>query len=100
VNKCQEPVSLEFDLPITSSGDHTILVQDYWYGWPNNTSFECESFAYAGEGRTANWGSTIFFGQPSQDLPTSVSNGNGMSIQLICWNVPQGGGIANLNWNM
>ena len=101
VNKCGYSVSLEFDLPITTSANHVITVQDYWYGWPNNTTFSCTSYAYAGTGPdAAGVGNTIYFDLPGQQWNTNVANGNGMSIQLICWNVPPGGGIANINWNM
>jgi hypothetical protein len=100
LNQCGQDVSLVFDLPITSSGNHTIQVQDYWYGWPGNTSFTCDAYSYAGtSGSVYAWGSLTFY-EPGQNLPVNVGNGNGMSIQLICWNVPPGGGIAQINWNM
>lgn len=100
VNNCTYDVSLEFDLPVDNTGGKTITVQDYWYGWPNNTSFQCVSYAYTGTEPSSTVGSTITFDLPGQSLSTDVNVANGgMSIQLICWSVPPGGGIANINWN-
>jgi hypothetical protein len=30
VNNCADPINLAFDLPVTTSRDHTIAVRNYW----------------------------------------------------------------------
>ncbi|MGA7693453.1 MAG: hypothetical protein WCA76_00420 [Candidatus Sulfotelmatobacter sp.] len=98
VNNCSYDVSLEFDLPIDNPGSHPITVQDYWTG---SDSFSCVSYAYTGQTPSSVVGSTIVFTAPGQSLVSTVNAANnGMSIQLICWYVPPGGGVANLNWSV
>jgi hypothetical protein len=104
VNNCGYSVSLEFDLPIDNTGGKTITVQDYWgpFGTPNApASFTCQVYSYAGTSNFSYvYGGAITFVQPGQQLAVNLDvPSNGMSIQLICWNVPPGGGIANINWN-
>jgi|HubBroStandDraft_5_1064220.scaffolds.fasta_scaffold40468_3 hypothetical protein len=99
VNNCSYAVSLEFDLPVDNSGTHSITVQDYWYGWPNNTDFSCQAYSYAGNG-SYEYGGQITFSEPVQSLQFSVNVPNSWSMQVICWNVPPGGGISNINWSV
>ena len=98
VNNCTYPVSLEFDLPIDSKGTKSITVQDYWTGSDAENTFGCQSFAYTGTEGSSTVGKTISFTAPLQSLTTTVTAETDMSIQLICWNDPPGGGVANLNW--
>jgi hypothetical protein len=104
VNKCTYSVSLEFDLPIDSSGTKNVIVQDYWEPFGSTTTpqpptFSCWVYSYAGASNSSQTDGAITFQQPSQSLTASAPVSNGESIQLICWNVPSGGGIANINWN-
>ena len=40
------------------------------------------------------------FAAPGQDLPTTVEVIDGAtSLEVICWDIPKGGGVANFNWN-
>ncbi|MFZ0478374.1 MAG: hypothetical protein WAL71_04440 [Terriglobales bacterium] len=98
VNNCTYAVSLEFNLPIDAKGTKTITVQDYWTGSDAENTFSCQSFAYTGSEGSSTTGSTIDFSAPLQSKISTVTASTDMSIQLICWNVPAGGGVANLNW--
>jgi hypothetical protein len=90
----------------------TITVQPYWYSWTqsipylgNPQNFQCTAYAYQGTSSTSypqpsNITTTITFTSSNvteQDVGVMVPSGG--SIALICWNVPYGVGIANLNWN-
>jgi len=96
VNECGYPVSLEFDLPVDATGTYYVQVQDYFQGTAQNT-FQCATAAYPGNG-TYTWGTFINFTGPLQTLTSSVSVSAAESIQFFCWNIPSGGGIANINW--
>jgi hypothetical protein len=101
VNNCSYPVSLEFDLPIDNTGSHNIPIQDYWGTVSVFDSFTCEAYAYAGNQGSSTVGTSATFYEPAQpnvNINVNVSN-NGMSIQVICWNVPPGEGISNINWS-
>ena len=99
INNCSYNVSLEFNLPIDSKGSKSILVQDYWTGTGQENTFACQSYAYTGTTGSSIPGSTIYFNAPYQNYNSIVyPSASGDSIQLICWNVPPGGGVANLNW--
>jgi hypothetical protein len=99
VNNCTYAVSLEFDLPIDSSGEKTITVRDFWAGTDAENTFSCQSFAYTGTVGSSTVGSSADFTAPLQKLTSTVDVATaGDSIQLICWNVPPGGGVANLSW--
>ncbi len=98
VNNCSYPVSLEFSLPIDSKGTKTITVQDYWAGSDAENTFNCNSYAYTGAEGSSTSGTTIDFTAPLQSKTSTVTAATDMSIQLICWDVPSGGGVANLNW--
>jgi hypothetical protein len=107
VNNCSYPVSLEFNLPIDNTGEAVVVVQDYWepFGTANAApSFSCQAFSYGGSTNGPGGflsGAPVSFTQPGQTLTAQVKvPSNGWSIQLICWNVPPGAGIANINWNI
>jgi hypothetical protein len=99
-NNCTTPVSLVFDMPITNTGVHSVTINGYW-NLPSGYSFNCESYAYDGHGPYVVGDSgpaTIFFaGQTVTEYVNVPSNGDVM--QLICWNVPPGAGIASVNWS-
>jgi hypothetical protein len=97
VNNCSFAVNLVFDLPIDNTGNHTITLQNYW----NSTAaFWCEPYSYAGTGPgvAGVGGSFSPYSGHSIGLQINTPN-NGESIQLICWGVPTGAGIANINWS-
>jgi hypothetical protein len=98
VNNCAFPVSLLFDVPVDTAGDHTFTVQDYFEGTDAENTFTCQSYAYNGTGGIVH-GSVIKFTGPSQTLETTVSVEGDSSVQLICSDIPVHGGVANLNWN-
>ena len=99
VNNCSHNVSLEFNLPIDSKGSKSILVQDYWAGTNQENTFACQSYAYTGTQGSSTPGTTIYFNAPYQNYNSiAYAAATGDSIQLICWDVPPGGGVANLNW--
>lgn len=99
-NGCGYAVSLEFDLPIDNTGYHSVTIQDYWYGSSSSSSFQCVPYAYTGTGPSSTVGTPVNFYEPHQSLTGGVNVGNnGMSIQVICWDVPAGGGVANINWS-
>jgi len=100
INNCTKAVSLEFDLPIDNIGTKNVVVQDYYAGTDAENTFTCQASAYAGTSASDNPGTFISFTAPLQTLTSTVDVTNdGMSIQLICADVPPGGGIANINWN-
>jgi hypothetical protein len=97
--------NLVFDLPVDTAGFKTIGVQPYVDSWDtaqqadNPNSFYCAAYAYTGNGAGIA-GTTITFTRPnitSGNVYVTVPSGG--SIQLICWGVPSGAGIANINWN-
>ncbi|MBV8477968.1 MAG: hypothetical protein JOZ36_14995 [Acidobacteria bacterium] len=95
--------TLVFDLPIDNTGNHGIVIQPYWGNSQLNvtpTPFQCTAYAYAGNQPMSTVGTSAVFsmGGPAQTVNVNVSN-NGMSVALICWNVPFGEGIANINWS-
>jgi len=99
VNDCGYPVSLEFDLPIDIGGTKAINVQNWWGGTDAEETFSCNFDAFAGFGPTLTAGGEISFVEPCQSVGSAVDvSVGGESIQLICWNIPSGGGIANINW--
>lgn len=100
VNQCSYAVSLEFDLPIDSTGTKTITIQNYWGGTESDNVFNCYPYAYTGTSAAATQGTEISFPGSAQQLSGTINVANsGMSIQVICWDIPSGGGVANLNWN-
>jgi hypothetical protein len=93
-------VNLVFGLDIDNTGTHSMTVTSYWL---STASFACDPYEYAGAGQgTAGTGGAFFSGDPStgyQIFPTVNTPSGGESIQLICWNVPTGAGIATINWS-
>jgi len=97
-NSCKSTVNLVFDLPIENEGDHGMIVIDYWKSF--NGSFQCVPYAYNPMGGGSP-GTGVTFTGASQYMYPDVSNQNNgwiESIGLICWNVPQGAGIAEVIW--
>jgi hypothetical protein len=98
LNQCAFPVSLDFDVPVDTEGSHTFTVQNYWSGTDAENTFQCQSFAYPGNGKIVI-GSVINFTGPGQTLETTVNLAAASSVQLICSDIPEHGGVANINWN-
>jgi hypothetical protein len=98
VNQCAFPVSLLFDVPVDTEGTHTFTVQNYFAGSDAQNTFTCQSYAYNGTGGISN-GNLVSFTGPSQSQETAVTVNAGESAQLICKDIPAGGGVANINWN-
>jgi hypothetical protein len=99
-NTCADPVNLDFDLPVTTSRDHTIAIRDYWY-FAAGGSFTCTGYAYPGTGPGVQ-GTSVTFTAASQLLYVKVANTgvypNIQGIAVICWNVPPNDGVALLNY--
>lgn len=98
-NNCSYTVSLEFDLPIDSVGSKTVTVRDFFQGTTEANTFSCYLYAYTGTSGTSTESLPISFTGPSEIRSTNVTVPSGGNMQLICWNIPIGGGVANLNWN-
>jgi hypothetical protein len=98
-NNCTYAVSLEFDLPIDNSGSKTVTVEDFFGGTAAENTFGCVAYAYTGLSGTSTQGTTINFTGPLQSKSSTVNVASGSNLQLICWNVPVGGGVASLSWN-
>jgi hypothetical protein len=98
VNQCSFPVSLLFDVPIDNAGSHTFTVQNYFAGTDAKNTFDCQSYVYNGSGSIGD-GTIISFTAPGQSLETTVTVADGESVQLICKDIPAGGGVANIDWN-
>ena len=74
-------------------------MQDYWLDTNQENTFSCQTYAYTGTQGSSTSGTGINFNAPLQIYNSVVDvAAAGDSIQLICWNVPPGGGVANLNW--
>ncbi|MFY9646059.1 MAG: hypothetical protein WAK29_12820 [Terriglobales bacterium] len=98
VNQCAFPVSLLFDVPVDTEGSHSFTVQNYFDGSDADNTFNCQAYAYDGKGDIVN-GGTIAFTASGQSLSATVTVSGGNSAQLICKDIPEGGGVANINWN-
>jgi len=98
VNQCAFPVSLLFDVPVDTEGSHSFTVQNYFDGSDADNTFTCQAYAYNGVGGIVN-GDTISFTTPGQSLSATVTVAGASSAQLICKDIPEGGGVANINWN-
>jgi hypothetical protein len=96
-NNCSYSVNLVFDLPIDNTGTHYITLQDYWH-FPRTGSFTCDAYEYAGTGSGTLGTGVTFYGGGLTGYPQVTTPNGGESIQLICWNVLPGAGIANINW--
>src|SRR5208283_3577132 len=99
INNCPYAISLEFGMESDTAGTKTIGVQNYWAGSDAQETFACDTYAYTGSEAFSSEGTpTINFSEPKQNLTSNLVATAGESIQLICWNVPPGGGVANINW--
>ena len=100
VNNCSYSVNLLFDLPIDHIGDNTIRVQDYWGAPREFVQFGCTSYVYTGSEGGSFVGTSLTFTAPKMALNTKDNvPALGDSMTVICWAVPPGEGVANLNWN-
>jgi len=104
VNNCPFSVSLYFNLPIDNSGLHWMTVQSFW---GSTASFSCDPYGVSGIGEGTTGLSETFFATNSIGIPFYATNtiypsvntpNGGESLYMICWNVPPGAGIANINW--
>jgi hypothetical protein len=104
VNGCQGPVNLAFGLVVDAPGTYGVGVANYWKDWGANNSdppFSCNAYTYAGtSSNSAGQSQSMTFNTKSQPntAATVPSLPDGGTLQLICWNVPPGAGIASVNW--
>jgi len=99
INDCASQVNLEFNLPVDNQTNHTVTIQNDWSGSATQSTFYCQLYSYSGSSSEYNYGGQINFTGPVQTQSLTVYTPENWSIQLICFNVPNGGGIANINWN-
>jgi hypothetical protein len=100
VNNCSYDVNLLFDLQIDRIGEKTIKVQDYWKTTSDFVQFGCTSYVYTGTEGSSLMGTSLTFTGPKMALDTKDKvPAVGDSMTVICWHVPPGEGVANLNWN-
>jgi hypothetical protein len=99
VNNCTHPVNFLFDLVLDTTGTKTITVQNYW-SMTADTSYSCTAYGYTGTSGSSLTESPAFdFAAEGQSITEDISVPEaGMSVQLICWKVPVGDGVANINW--
>ena len=95
MNNCSFGVDLVFDLPINAGG-RSATVLDYWR---TGTAFKCGLYAYTGTGGSSTSWDEKWFYYPGTSITLNVNVNNNSAVQLICWDVPSGSGIANINWN-
>lgn len=100
-NNCTTPVSLVFDMPISTTGDHSVMILDYWDFPGGGQSFNCNSYAYDGHSpnNVGDSGPHWFTGGGQSITEHVQVPGDGDVMQLICWYVPPGAGIASVNWS-
>jgi len=99
VNNCTHAVNLLFDLVIDTTGTKSITVQNYW-SMTADTTVSCIAYGYTGTTGSSLTESPAFtFTAAGQSITQHISvPASGMSVQLICFGVPVGDGIANINW--
>jgi hypothetical protein len=107
-NTCEDTVNLDFDLPVSSTGDHTIVIRNFWEQTAG-TSFTCTAYAcpisatstVAAEHQCVV-GTSATFTAPNQLKSVSVTNKgaypNIQDVALICWYVPKTAGVAVINY--
>lgn len=102
-NNCTgQKVTLDFNLPVSSEGEHTILIRDYW-NW--TASFNCIVYAcpISLTDHQCVVGGIATFTGPNQQKSVSVATSGGypnmQNMALICWNLSPGDGIATMNYN-
>ena len=96
VNARCAPMSMAFEMVVDTPGWHSIGVWDSPGGYG---SFQCQAFSFSGVNDGIYLGTRVTFaavGQQSQNFTTYVYPGWAMS--LYCYEVPEGRGIANVNW--
>lgn len=96
INNCSGAVNLEFDLPIDNQGTHWMTLQSFWGIYSGG--FTCTPYAYDGNGNGYPGVGVTFQPGTTVAYPNVATPNGGESIQLICWGVPHGAGIANINW--
>jgi hypothetical protein len=103
-NNCAYKVTLDFNLPVNSEGEHTIYIRNYW-NQAAGTSFNCIVYACpisltdheCTVGGTATF--TAAYQLKSVSVATHVAYPNMQNMALICWNLSTGDGIATMNYN-
>jgi hypothetical protein len=107
-NTCADPVNLDFNLPVSSTGDHTIVIRNFWEQ-KAGTSFTCTAYTCPISATSTSAtepqcvvGTSATFTEPNTLKSVSVANSgaypNIQDIALICWYVPDGAGIATMNY--
>jgi len=99
VNECGYPVSLEFDMPIDAAGTYWVSVQNYFQGTNKQNTFWCDTYAYPGNGQQQS-GGEMYFALTGEENLALVPVLPFESIQLICWKIPSGGGVAKIGWGL
>jgi len=99
VNSCGFTVGIVYDMPVDNTGTHWISVVGYW-GFAGN--YYCQPWAYDGNGGAWAGPQVSFFAGERGSEGTWNTNvttySNGESITLYCV-LPNGAGIANVNWS-
>jgi hypothetical protein len=96
VNLCSAAMNMAFETVVDTAGWKTIAVWDSPNGYG---SFTCEAVSFSGVSDGVYVGTPLRFnpsGQESLNFSTYVYPGWAMS--LYCYSVPQGRGIAIMNW--
>lgn len=103
-NNCSYQVTLNFNLPVSSEGKHTIYIRNYW-NHTAGTSFNCIVYACPTSltDHLCVVGGQATFTGPHQlksvSVATSGAYPNMQNMALICWNLSTGDGIATMNYN-
>jgi hypothetical protein len=99
VNNCTYTIGLEFDLPIDTTGKKKVTVRNYFTGTTEANTFSCGLYVYTGKEGSSVQIEGVSFTGPLQEESATVDVRSGENMQLICFDVPPGGGIASLDWN-
>jgi hypothetical protein len=99
VNSCTHDVNLLFETPIdNTSTTHSITVQNYW-GMKADTTFSCVAYAYTGTtGSSTSQVPFPTFTTGVQSFTESIYVGPAEYMQVICFHVPPGDGVASVTW--
>jgi len=108
-NACEDPVNLDFDLPVSSTGEHTIYIRNFWEQ-KAGTSFTCTAYACPISATSTSAtehqcvvGTSATFTTPNTLKSVSVANSgaypNIQDIAVICWYVPNSAGVAMMNYS-
>ena len=99
VNNCGFSVSIVYDMPVDNTGTHWISAVGFW-GYSGD--YYCQPWAYDGNG--GGWSGPAVYFSPGYRGSEGTWNtyvptySNGESITLYCV-LPNGAGIANVNWS-